>query len=243
MRRPCPRSSSGTRPTGYWASSRSTGSPRGSTGGTSDSTPRKTPRRRKRPFDAPVPDPAHPLEEYAGDYEHPGYGLLTIEVHDGHLVSTYNGIRAPLEHWHFEVFNAPKADNDPALADLNLKLQFQTNVKGYVDAVAVPFEPSLKPIVFIKRPDKKLSDPEYLERFAGEYELAGRPVTVHLQGHVLFFEQKGARSMELVPDRDDEFNLKRATGLSVRFVTDARGKVTELALSTPDGVFSARRKP
>jgi CubicO group peptidase (beta-lactamase class C family) len=187
--------------------------------------------------------PAHPLEEYAGDYEHPGYGRLTIEVHDGHLVSTYNGIRAPLEHWHFEVFNAPKADNDPALAELNWKHQFQTNLKGYVDAVAVPLEPSVRPIVFIKRPDKKLSDPEYLERFEGEYELAGQPVTVHLRGRVLFFEQKGAPPMELAPDRDDEFNLKRATGMSVRFVTDARGKVTELALTTPDGVFSARRKP
>jgi CubicO group peptidase (beta-lactamase class C family) len=191
----------------------------------------------------PGAPPAHPLEEYAGDYEHPGYGPLKIEVHDGHLVSIYNGIRAPLDHWHFEVFNAPKAENDPALVDLNLKLQFQTNVKGYVDAVAVPLEPSVKPIVFIKRSDKKLSDPEYLKRFEGEYELAGQPVTIHLQGQVLFFEQKGARSMELAPDRDDEFNLKRITGLSVRFVTDAHGKVTEMALSTPDGVFSAKRKP
>ena len=49
--------------------------------------------------------------------------------------------RVNLEHWHFEVFNAPKADNDPALDDLNWKLQFQTNLKGYVDAVAVPLEP------------------------------------------------------------------------------------------------------
>jgi CubicO group peptidase (beta-lactamase class C family) len=187
--------------------------------------------------------PAHPLEEYAGDYEHPGYGPLTIEVHDGQLVSVYNGIRATLDHWHYEVFNAPKADNDPALADLNLKLQFQTNLKGYVDAVAVPLEPSVKPIGFTKLPDKKLSDPEYLKRFEGEYELAGQPVTVRLQGHVLFFEQKGAPPMELTPDRDDEFNLKRLSGLSVRFITDAKGKVNELAFSTPDGVFSAQRKP
>ena len=151
----------------------------------------------------PGTHPAHPLEEYAGDYEHPGYGPLKIELRDGRLVSIYNGIQATLEHWHFEVFNAPKADNDPALADLNLKLQFQTNVKGYVDAVAVPLEPSVKPIVFTKRPDRKLSDPEYLKRFAGEYELAGQPVTIRLQGHVLIFEQKGARPMELVPDRDD----------------------------------------
>ncbi|MGP0062888.1 MAG: serine hydrolase [Isosphaeraceae bacterium] len=203
----------------------------------------KAARKQKGTVRRPGTRSAHPLEEYAGDYEHPGYGTLAIELHDGHLVSTYNGIRASLEHWHFEVFNAPKADNDPALADLNLKHQFQTSVKGYVDAVAVPLEPSVKPIVFLKRPDKKLSDPEYLKRFEGEYELAGRPVNVHLQGHVLSFEQKGSLPMELVPDRDDEFNVKRANGMSVRFVSDARGKVNELALSTPEGVFSAKRKP
>ena len=56
-------------------------------------------------------------------------------------------------------------------------------------------------------------------------------------------EQKGAPPRELVPDHDDEFDLKRLTGLSVRFITDANGKVNELALSTPDGVFSAQRKP
>ncbi|HZW34487.1 MAG TPA: DUF3471 domain-containing protein, partial [Isosphaeraceae bacterium] len=186
--------------------------------------------------------PAHPLEEYTGDYQHPGYGPLKVELRDGRLVSTYNGIEATLEHWHFEVFSAPKADNDPALDDLNLKLQFQTNFKGYVDAVAVPLEPSVKPIVFTKQPDKKLTDPKYLERFAGEYELAGQTVTVRLQGHVLMFEQKGARPRELVPDRDDEFNLKGLSGLSVHFVSDRSGKVLELAFNTPDGVFSAKRR-
>jgi CubicO group peptidase (beta-lactamase class C family) len=186
--------------------------------------------------------PAHPLEEYAGDYQHPGYGPLKVELRDGRLVSSYNGIEATLEHWHFEVFDAPKADNDPALADFNMKFQFQTNFKGYVDAVAVPLEPSVKPIVFTKHPDKKLADPEYLKRFAGEYELAGQTVTVRLQGHVLMFEQKGAQPRELVPDRDDEFNLKGLSGLSVRFVSDRNGKVLELALNTLGGVFSAKRK-
>ena len=120
----------------------------------------------------PGTHPAHPLEEYAGDYEHAGYGPLQIEVHDGRLVSVYNGIRATLDHWHYEVFNAPKADNDPALAELDLRLQFRTNFKGYVNAVAVPLEPSVEPIVFLKQPDKKLSDPDYLKRFEGRVRAA-----------------------------------------------------------------------
>src|SRR5262249_46855573 len=86
----------------------------------------------------PGTHPAQPLEEYAGDYVHRGYGTLKIALRDGKLVYTYNGIEAALEHWHYEVFAAPKADNDPAMADLNLKLQFHDDLKGYVSAVAVP---------------------------------------------------------------------------------------------------------
>ena len=40
--------------------------------------------------------------------------------------------------------------------------------------------------------------------------------------------------MELVPDRDDGFNLKTGHDLSLRFVTDTQGKVVELALNYPD---------
>jgi CubicO group peptidase (beta-lactamase class C family) len=186
---------------------------------------------------------AHPLEEYAGEYEHPGYGPLKIELRDGRLVSVYNGLEFTLEHWHFEVFNAPKADNDPTLDNLNWKVAFQTNVKGFVDAVAVPLEPKVKPIVFTKRPDKKLSDPEYLKRFAGEYEHAGQTITIRLQGHVLMFEQKGARPLEMVPDHADLFNLKQVARLNLRFVTNTQGKVVELALIYPDEVNLAKRKP
>jgi hypothetical protein len=158
--------------------------------------------------------PAHPLEEYSGEYEHPAYGPLRIEL------------------------------RDPTLDHLDWKFQFQTNLKGYVDAVAMPLYSNIKPIVFTKRPDKKLSDPEYLKRFAGEYEHSGQALTIRLQGHVLMFEQKGQRPLELVPDRDDGFNLKQDTHLSLRFVSNPQGKVVELALNSLDGgSSSAKRKP
>ncbi len=203
----------------------------------------KEARKKKESVRRPGTRPAHALEEYAGDYEHPGYGAFTVELRDGKLIAAYNGIAATLDHWHYEVFNAPKADNDPALADLNWKVQFQTNVKGDVDAVAVPMEPSVKPIVFTRRPDRKLSDPEYLKRFEGPYELAGEGLDVRLQGHVLILKQPGAPPTELVPDRHDEFGLKKQAGVSVHFINGPEGRATAMVISTDDGVYTARRKP
>jgi CubicO group peptidase (beta-lactamase class C family) len=188
--------------------------------------------------------PAHPLEEYSGEYEHPAYGLLRIELRDGQLGCVYDLIEFTLEHWHFEVFNAPKAENDATLDPLDWKFQFQTNLRGYVDAVAMPLYSNIKPIVFTKRPDKKLSDPEYLKRFVGEYEHSGQALTIRLQGHVLIFERNGERPLELLPDRDNGFHLKQDTHLSLRFVTNTQGKVVALDLDSLDyGSSSAKRKP
>jgi hypothetical protein len=188
----------------------------------------------------PGTSPAHKLEEYAGLYEHPGYGIIGIELKEGKLGFRYNGIEAPLEHWHFEVFHALKNPKDPAFEDQ--KVQFLTNVKGDVEGLAVAFEPRLKPIIFLIRPDAKLSDPAYLQRFTGEYELAGRTLSVRIKGHALVLASQDRGTVNLIPDRDDEFKVKEQTELSIRFVTDKDHKVSEIALSTPGGVFSAKRK-
>ena len=91
-------------------------------------------------------------------------------------------------------------------------MQFLTSVKGYVEGLAVPFEPRLKPIVFSMRPDARLSDPEYLKRFTGEYELAGNAVSVRLKGNALVLDSQGQGGATLVPDRDDGFKIKEQSG-------------------------------
>ena len=184
--------------------------------------------------------PAHPLAAYAGLYEHPGYGVVQVEQRDGKLGFSYNGIDAQLEHWHFEVWNALKNPKDPAFADM--KLQFLTGVRGYVEGLSLPFEPRLEPIVFSRKPDTKLSDPEYLKKFTGDYELAGNTSHVRLSGNVLVLQVQNQGVLNLVPDRDDSFTLKEQAGTSVHFVTDSDGSVSEMALSTAAGVFSAKRK-
>jgi CubicO group peptidase (beta-lactamase class C family) len=188
----------------------------------------------------PGTSPAHKLQEYAGDYEHPGYGLLRVELRDGKLAFRYNDMEAELEHWHFEVFNGLKNPKDPALE--NQKLQFLTNLKGDVESVAANLEPAVKAIVFTKRPDAKLSDPQYLKRFVGQYELAGRTLHVRIKGTTVVIDSPGQATITLLPDHNDEFNVKEQSETSVRFVAGKDPAADELSLSTPEGVFTAKRK-
>ena len=160
--------------------------------------------------------PAHKLDEYAGDYEHPGYGIIQVELHDGQLNLTYNKISAPLEHWHYEVFNALKNPKDPAFEDQ--KVQFLTNVKGQVDSLAVTMEPRLKPIVFSKRAAARLSDAAFLKQYVGAYELAGKTVNIRLNGNALVLDTPGQGSVTLIPDQDDSFKVKEQSELSIRFI-------------------------
>src|SRR5205085_2829425 len=116
--------------------------------------------------------PAHKLEEYTGDYEHPGYGSLKVTLQEGKLEATFNGIHTPLEHWHYETFNGMKAA-DSTFEDM--KYTFQTDVNGYVARIAVPFEAAVKEIIFTKKPNARLYEAAYLKRFAGTYALPGAP--------------------------------------------------------------------
>ena len=182
--------------------------------------------------------PAHKLDEYAGDYRHPGYGDLRVTLQGGKLGFVYNGIATPLGHWHYETFNGLKAE-DPVFEDM--KLTFRTDVNGNVVGVAVPFEASLDDVYFAKRPDARLSDPAYLGTLVGAYALATQTVTVGLRGDVLTLSLPGQPVFDLAPEVGGEFSLKAARVVRLRFVEDAKGQVTALEVSQPGGLFEYKR--
>ncbi|HEX3127028.1 MAG TPA: serine hydrolase, partial [Thermoanaerobaculia bacterium] len=187
--------------------------------------------------------PAHELEEYAGDYFHPGYGTLRIDVMGDkrkELQVTYNSMSSPLEHWHYETWNGPTSIEPPTFE--NQKFLFQTDVNGNVVAVKTDFEPSLSEgITFEKRPDARLSDSAYLARFAGEYELTGQTVSIQLAGNVLTVNLPGQPQYHLVPELGGEFSLKEASIIRVRF-DEQDGKITSATFLQPNGVFTAKKK-
>lgn len=181
---------------------------------------------------------SHKIEEYVGDYSHPGYGELKVFLKDNRLAFTYNGITTPLNHWHYETFNGGKAD-DPTFEDM--KLTFRTDVNGNVASLVASFEPSTDDIVFKNKPDARLFDPEYLKQFTGKYEFLSQTFTVSLKGNSLTLYVPGQPVYDLVPDLGGDFFLKQYKIISLRFILDDKGNVPGFELNQPSGVFDAKR--
>jgi len=96
-----------------------------------------------------VPDthPSHPLNAYTGNFENPGYGLLSVESADEQLKGTFNSTTFPLKHHHYDIFRL-----DSKWLNLSTRMSFSTNLKGDIESLAVQLEPEVKAIVFQRVP-------------------------------------------------------------------------------------------
>ncbi len=92
--------------------------------------------------------PSHPLADYVGVYNHPGYGDMTVTLVDGKLSLAYSSFTLGLTHWHYDVFEAdPRNVANP----IRWRVQFQMDATGAVTTVSVPVEAAMKPIGFARR--------------------------------------------------------------------------------------------
>lgn len=183
--------------------------------------------------------PSHKLADYAGDYEHSGYGVLTVALNGDKLEATFNKIATPLEHWHYDTFSGGKAKDG---VFENMKYTFQADASGFIAGVSAPFEASVSPIVFKKKPDARLSDPAYLARFTGEYSLMGQIWTVSLKGNALAVSVPGQPQMDLLPSLSGDFAIKQTQVVSLHFVSDEAGKISAIEIRQPNTVLTAKRK-
>ena len=94
--------------------------------------------------------PSHDLGDYAGDYDHPGYGRITITHADDRLTWAYRGMSGPLQHRHYDTFELPEAPD--RLLPHRLAVSFSTDRDGNITSLAAPLEPLVKDIVFTRAP-------------------------------------------------------------------------------------------
>lgn len=99
----------------------------------------------------PAIQPGRNLADYVGDYEHPGYGRVIVTHAAGKLHWAFRGMSEPLTHRHYDTFELPARPESPgSLLPGRLTLSFSTDREGQIASVAVPFEPSVKDIAFIR---------------------------------------------------------------------------------------------
>jgi hypothetical protein len=189
--------------------------------------------------------PSHAIAEYPGEYAHPGYGTLRIEAGKGEdLYATINDIKAPLEHWHYDVWSGADAgEGDPTFEDR--KFLFETDFEGNVAAVETIVDEIAGQVTFTRRADPRLSDPKYLARFAGTYTFAvtGETAVVEVTGNELTASVAGQPRYTLVPGIDGKFDLKNVQGIRIEFIQDPEGKVSKAIFYQPEGTFDAVKAP
>jgi hypothetical protein len=177
--------------------------------------------------------PARPLAAYAGEYEHPGYGTLTITLNGGVLTPALGTMILSLAHRHYETFDLAwdEAGEQPVIYPLT----FLSDPDGDVNALTVRFEPLVERLRFDKRPDEP--GPDVLRRLCGAYAMGPIEIVVALRGErTLTVTAPGSPSLDLEPIGGLRFGVTDQPAITAEFELDDSGAVTRL-VAQPLGIF------
>ena len=93
--------------------------------------------------------PMLPLKKYAGIYENPAYGKITINLDGDKLVGSYFGQNFEMEHYHFNVF----VPNNSMLK--NDKLHFVIDRNGDAVGIEISLEPAAPNDILFTRKNRE----------------------------------------------------------------------------------------
>jgi CubicO group peptidase (beta-lactamase class C family) len=186
--------------------------------------------------DAPLP---RPLEAYAGEYEHPGYGTLTITLEGGSLMPHLGTMDISLAHRHYETFDLEWHElSDQAYL---FPLMFLSDPDGDITALTGPFEPSVEALRFDRRPDMSAQDPDLLRRLCGTYAMGPIEIVItQRDDNVLTATLPGSPPLELEAGRGLRFGVKGQPGITAEFELDEAGAVVRL-VAQPVGIFHPKK--
>jgi CubicO group peptidase (beta-lactamase class C family) len=176
---------------------------------------------------------ARPLDDYQGDYVHPGYGTLTITQNGGVLEPSLGTMTLSLAHRHYETFDLAwhEMGDQPVI----FPLTFLSDPDGVVNALTVRFEPLVEPLRFDRRPDEQ--GPELLRRLCGGYAMGPIELVVALRGErTLTVTAPGSPPLDLVPAGGLRFRVKDQPAITAEFELGDDGAVTRL-VAQPFGIF------
>jgi CubicO group peptidase (beta-lactamase class C family) len=183
--------------------------------------------------------PAHDLAVYAGDYEHPAYGLMSIKEQVGELHWSWRGMFAAMTHRHYETFELPEVP-DRLLPD-RLVITFLTDREGNIVSLSAPLEPMVKDIVFVRRAAGDCTNATFRQRCIGNFKggATTHQVMMDTEGH-LVLKPDNQPAYRLAPQQGRRFRILELEG----FVVEFRGEgtiVDEVIFHQPNGTFIAKR--
>ncbi|HHM20908.1 MAG TPA: serine hydrolase [Bacteroidetes bacterium] len=188
--------------------------------------------------------PSHPLSAYTGLYANDGYGQFDIELRADSLFAIFPEKTFWLRHYHYDVFEPLEVKGDSIVdEDSQIRLVFTTNSIGDIDKVAINLEPALDhPIHFKHTPKTIEMEKEALDKYIGQYVLAGIETKIYTKGENLFLFVPGQPEYELLPTGPHTFSLKNIDGYKLKFHEDDSGRVSAVSFIQPNGTFKAMRK-
>jgi len=173
--------------------------------------------------------PSHRLADYAGEYEHPAYGVIAIAEQDGALRFRFHNIAMPLSHCHYDRFDSPDDEQDGLFS-----FNFGTNPQGEIDRITTSLDEAQT--TFTRRADTELARPEVLARYTGKYKLGGSVVEVVLSEGALHLSPPGAPRIALIPHRPRVFRVKGFGDLTIEFLVEG-DRVIALKRTDPSGEY------
>jgi hypothetical protein len=178
--------------------------------------------------------PSHPLATYAGAFEHPAYGTLTIAMKDAQLTFDFHDIALPLSHFHYDRFDTPDDERYGRWS-----VNFATNPQGDVDRAVMSLDEG--EVAFTRRAETV--DPGLLAKLAGPYETAtGFKFQVVLkEDGALYIIFPNQPDQALLPYKGLTFRIKEFSDVTFEFVIED-GVVKALKQRDPSGEYTYTRK-
>ena len=179
--------------------------------------------------------PSHKLADYAGEFEHPAYGIVKINLKaPDSLQFDFHNMVLPLSHYHYDRFDTPN-DEEYGLWSLN----FLTSPAGEISGFVVSVDEGQ--VTFTRRADPGLSDPAVLQAYEGKYLMGGSTFTVAVTGNEIFIVCPGTPRIRLIPVARDTFRIEEFADVSIIFIRED-GSVTGMKQKDPSGEYTATKQ-
>ena len=188
--------------------------------------------------------PSHVQKDYTGIYTSAGKESFEITLKNDSLHVLLPKEKLLLTHYHYDVFNLWDK-HDVAANDMSnlsgLKIMFHMDEKGDISTASMPLE-GTKPISFNRTDKARPMSKDSLQKYVGEYSLAGTVVKVYIKNeNTLYLFVPDQPEYELKPTGKDKFKLIALNGFSVEFAGNSKGEIAEVTFVQPNGSFKASR--